>query len=309
MNKPNTLASFAKAMLSLVLIATTTGCDGGLFGTGDGSDIVLPTDAAAPPTNTTPENPDGVITNEPASPTIPPASSDNTPFDQQFENLLITGDNELPLITLINVSSQPLNILSGELETPLLSLALAPGRTSAHVEFAEDQKMLSIVGSDSSQLLHNFSSIDLAPSTVTTLIAYDSPDTSDNPDTISALQVIALRTLTSSTDASVATLRIVQANQLGASDTSATMTLIPEGLNPGSGEVIFDSISLASAPLSNYMNVNRGSYQLQDSLNRFAPVPLNIEANTVYTLIVTDTKNPTVLIAIDSDVVIQPGAN
>ena len=311
MKKPNSAETIIKSLLHLVLLLAMIGCDGGLFGTGDGGDVVLPTDASAPGTDGNSGATDVAAPNEPAAPPVPPDGADNSTFDREFQNLLITGNNELPLITLINTSSQSLNMIYSNSVTPLLNAALEPGSISKHVVLLQNQNSVSIINSDNSQLLFRFSSLDVRPSTVTTLIAYDAqvPNTSLNTSSEPVLDVIALRTLTSSSDPSVATIRLIQANQLGTSDSPETMTLVPDGSNPGSGEVIFESVSLSTAPNSSYMSVNAGTYQLQDSLGRFEPVSLSITAATVYSLIITGSMNPMLIIAEDSDVMIQTNTN
>ena len=310
MNKLNSTKTIVRALIYQVLLLTMIGCDGGLFGTGDGGDIVLPPDGVAVTPDVNPGIPDVEAPNEPAAPTAPPGNSDNEASEREFQNLLVTGSNELALITLINASSQSLNVVSSSSTTPLLNAAVEPGLISEHVELVQNQSSISIIDSDSSQPLLSFSSFDTAASTVTMLVAYDTqvPTTIDT-NSQSMLDVIALRTLTSSSDPSVATLRIVQASQLGTSNASATMTLVPNGSNPGSGEVIFDNISLSNALNGSYMSVNAGTYQLQDSLGRFDPVPLSLETATVYSLIIRGTTDPVLIIAEDSNVVIQSNAN
>lgn len=301
---PSTLS---KACLSLVVLLAVVGCDGGLFGTGDGSDIVEPVGGSAPVTDVQPEAP---VVGSPNSPADPSAGADNaSATNDRLENLLASSNNPLAIVSLINSSSQVLNIVGTDAATPLHNTAIEIGAVSEQIQISEDLSMLSIVSQQETEILFSYSSIDLAPSSVTTLIAFDIPQPAANTQIVPSLGVIALRTLTISPDPTVASVRIVQASQLGDSDDIATLTLEPSGLNPGSGEVAFDSISLNNAPLSTYMPVNEGMYRLRDSRDRFEPIPVSFSAGRIYTLVVSGFTIPSLIIAIDSDVNIQSDAN
>jgi len=305
MNKTTSTTMIARTLFSFLLLLTTVGCDGGLFGTGDGSEIVLPTDgSSSAPTPPIDGDPDLNPPDQPAA----PDESETTP-NRELNNFLGTGNRELPLVTLINTSSQPLNVVSDVFSMPQSGTSVEPGFTSQYIELPQNQSSLIVINGDNSQPVFRFSPLALDVSSVTTLLAYDTPVSLIDTPRTPALNVIALPTLTQSSDSSVATLRIVQSTQLDANDTAATMTLIPEGSNPGSGEVNFNDMSLANASASTYSSVNAGTYQLQDSLARFAPVPISVEAASVYTLVITGNINPVLIISEDSDVIIQTNTN
>lgn len=307
MSKTFPAATLYKLCFGLVVLLSVIGCDGGLFGTGDGSDIVEPVDGSSPITDVQPEAPVVGSPNLPANPS--PGADNASSTDDSLENLLASSSNPLPIVSLINSSSQVLNIVGSDAATPLLNTAVRSGAASEQIQISEDLSMLSVISQQEQEILFSYSSINLAPSSVTTLIAFDIPPPASSEQTVASVGLIALRTLTISLDPTVATVRIVQAGQLGDSDDSATLTLEPSGLNPGSGEVAFDSVSLANAPLSTYMPVNEGTYRLRDSRDRFEPIPVSFSAGRVYTLVVSGITVPSLIIAVDSDVNIQPDAN
>ena len=291
--------SLRRALLYLVLCSAIVACDGGLFGTGDG-DIVVPPESSPPATGVDTDIPSNPEPNEPMTPGMSPNGPDTISPVGVLENTLSNGDADaLPRITLINNSTQALNIVTEPDSISLFDLPVVPGTASDPIELPDNQQSLLVTTGTELQRLISYSPINLAPDSTTTLIAYDQTP-SDAVDS-TRLGIIALPTMTGSRDATVATLRIVQSVTLDESDTPATLSLVPAGSNPGSGEVDFNNVSLATALMSTYQSVNAGTYLLQDSLARIAPIPLTISADTVYTLVISRVADPVLTVLIDSD--------
>jgi len=300
MNKPANRHRRAAGVLTRTLIHFTAlfllaGCDGGLFGTGDGSDIVA-VDASAS---------GGQDVSEPAV-DIPAHSPDSEQVEEgdiagqgaqidfiSVDNLDTGSGRNEPALTLLNVSSRPLNLISNTDNTPLLAGPVAPGNSSETLSVLLGENFLNLVDTQTQLPVFSIRPLNAGASSVTTLIARDRFN--------QTIDIIALKTLTVSDTPSVAQIRLVQADLLNDADTSATFILRPDGELPGDAEVSFTDVSAATASLAGYRVAGAGSYQLVDSLGRIEPVALTLSAGEVYTVVLIDTATSALLVQTDTD--------
>lgn len=294
----------------LAVLLVVSACDGGIFGTGDGDITILPDgDVVA---NGSSDTPDG--TNTGNSSTVP----DDLDFvEAGFDNLLISGDNQSPILNVINVSGTVLSISHGT-GTQALITALASGETSQATGLPVSAQSISVFETGLPDNRVTLAPLNLAAFSVTTVIVRNALNVnSANIDPAALLEqlpsstfeLVPLRTLTSAGSSHSALLRIVQANALDEDDSGATFILRPAGSQPGSVDISFTNISAATALQSEYQALGAGDYEMLDSLNRFLPVPLNIESGKVYTLIVTGSQAPVLLIQQDSSIDLSNSAS
>ncbi len=275
-----------------IILILLSACDGGIFGTGDSTTI----DATGPISN---EGPPGATPDNSMTPEAP-GSNETDPADtssqSMFQNLLTGGDNNQPLITVVNASSNRINATVADQSTPLFDTPVTTGSISNTVTLSTDTRALQIFSTEPSSTSVTFEPLDLAASSITTFIARDSVSLMSTTE----LGVIALRTLRIAPDETVAHVRVIQANMLGNIDRATTFTLVPQGVNPGSNEVQFTDVSASITPSDDYTSVNAGTYVLTDTLARFTPVPITVIAGEMYTIILIDTVSPVAVLQNDS---------
>jgi hypothetical protein len=251
-------------LVQLILLACLlSSCDGGLFGTGDGQIIV---DEIA-------DSDSGVGDDVVATPIV---DGESVSLAQPFENLQIGTTITAPLINVINVSDQA--ILARLDTNTLFTDLIAPATFSQVAELQLGENNLALIDPETSEELLSIRSLTVGASTLTTLIVRNTA-TQD-------LNVVLLSSMSISLTPTVAQLRIVQANLLSNEDTAATFSLLPSGNAPGSAEVSFPDISVASASSANYQSIGPGGYLLADSLGRIEMKSLTLQAGKIYTLII-----------------------
>ncbi|MDB4224610.1 hypothetical protein N9850_12630 [Granulosicoccus sp.] len=261
MRTSNTTLRFVQLILLACLLSS---CDGGLFGTGDGQIIVEADNSNI-----------GVGNDVVATPTVD-GSSAVTP--QPFENLQIATTITAPLINIINVSDQAVLARLDTNNNTLLTASIAPTTFSQVAQLQLGENNLVLINPDTSEELLNIRPLTVGASSLTTLIVRNTP-TQD-------LNGVLLSSMSISLTPTVAQLRIVQADLLSNEDTAATFSLLPSGNEPGSAEVNFPDISVATASSANYQSIGPGGYALTDSLGRIDTEFLTLQAGKIYTLIV-----------------------
>ena len=252
--------------VQLILLACLlSACDGGLFGTGDGQTIV---DEVAALDNGTGD--DAVATPIVDGEPVIPA--------QSFENLQIGTTTTAPLINVINVSDQAVLARLDTTDNTLFTEAIAPATFSQVAQLQLGENSLTLINPDTSEELLSIRPLTVGASTLTTLIVRNT--------TTQELNAVLLSSMSISLTPTVAQLRIVQADLLSNEDMAATFSLLPSGNEPGSAEVNFPDISVATASSANYQSIGPGGYVLADSLGRIELESLNLQAGKIYTLIV-----------------------
>lgn len=273
--------------LVLAILLTLGGCDGGIFGTGDGSDV----QEMKPGEHEADAMPGG-NSNGPGDQDLDSQITDNI-ATLEFDNLLNSGGQVQPAVRLINLTAVELNVHINLIQVaPLYLTPVASQQIGEPVPVPLGENTLTIRESSGGDTLFSFSPFNAGEASVTTLIARASPS--------NEYSVLALRTLTRSNMPSAALLRIVQVYPLDETDTRSTFTLEPQGNAPGSAQLSFPDIAASSEPDSAYSTVGAGEYQLTDSLARFEPVRIALSAGDIYTLLIVDREAPTVVLLQDN---------
>lgn len=280
-------------ILLVVASAMLSGCDGGIFGTGDGgidtpADIVDAGSPGSEPPAVT-ESPDDV---DPLSPGAQPGDPDNASQVElrPFENLLIGSDSTQPLIALVNFSTRALNATAGA--DPLFATAIQPDGISDYAGIALGSTQLSVFAAATDDPLLILTPLNLAAFSVSTLIARDrlTTDASEqtNPDTRLDVEIIAVATQRLPSDDGVARVRLLQVGPLDDNDRPASMRLVPADATPGGSETDLGIVSAAALGTSaDYRLVAPGSYRLVDSLGRLAPIAIELSGGEFHTLILS----------------------
>ncbi len=197
-------------------------------------------------------------------------------------------------ISLFNASTQTLNVIETGVnpETLLFEPAdIVPGALSSTANLSNNITSLSIVDSENvTEALLTFSNIEVADSTLTNIVVRQ------NADTIS---VITLTTETTTSDPTLARVRMVQAGSLGDTDIISTMQLVSAGDNPGGIDLSFSPISFSDAQ-TDYLELPAGQYQLSDNANRIAEQVLSLSGGVVYTIVLTGDGDNTVVVINDT---------
>ena len=273
-------------ILLVGVLAILSGCDGGIFGTSDGSidSSVDNADAGSP------------LPEPPASTETPPtdgveASPDDADDDSQvevrpFENLLIGSNSSQPLIALVNLSTVPLDVIVGA--DSVFPDAILSGVVSGYASVALESTQLSVVDGNTAEPLLILSPFNLGAFSVSTLIARNRLTTGGDEQTLPDVEIIAIASQQLPIDDGVARVRLLQASPLDEDDEPASMSLVPAGESPGGSEVELGLVSAAGfGTSSDYRLVAPGSYRLVDSLDRLTPLSVELAGNEFHTLILT----------------------
>ena len=288
-------------ILSLLLLIS--GCDGGLFGTGDGS--IESIDAAQPPVSVAPES-------ETSEQSAPAQESDNSTegiessdisvslaFDNTMPSGLNTDNVLLPAAKILNLSSIAINAyvdgveVGNSVNAPQLQsselLAVNTGESTIVLRSIEDNI---IIGS--------ISPLNAAPSSITSIIISSA---GDNAALLSELtmSLTALTTRAQATAADMVDLRIVT---VGTSDSdNASYTLTPTSTNTQGLELQLSATPARSnntTLVSEYLIARTGSYTLSSTDTSMPVQTVELEAGRVYTLIDTGQPETPLFIEVDS---------
>lgn len=286
------LQAMGKSLTLFAVLALLTSCDGGLFGTGDGTDNldIDASDSGIASGNDSDANSESEEAQEPDSVS---GSQPEQTSSLVFDNVLVGSDRIEPTISLFNNSTRSLDVVSEASATPVFSSSIAPGTSSEPGTLFTGANLLNIVDTQTGQPVFSIQPLNAGASSVTTLIARNLID--------QQVDVVALRTLSVSNTPTVAQVRLVQATLLNELDSATTFTLQPNGSLPGNTEVEFLNVAASTANEAQYRTVGAGTYQLTDALNRFEPIALTVLAGEIYTLVIINTQPPVLSIQVDSD--------
>lgn len=282
----------AMACLSLLLAS----CDGGLFGTGDGTNNNIMIEGEAGSTTdemdagentgstdgTTTGATDGDTTGETQMSTV----DNSMPTTESFDNMLPGGQNAAPQMRVVNLTQ--LNVQVSVNDNPVIN-ELLPQQDSGRVELPVDAAQLlfsdvATLSMDDSVAFHTIEPFNAAEFSITTIIMR--PD-----DATSNIGFITLTTQSESTSPSTALVRLVQATSLGDVNSSSTITLVATQPNNSGSDVNFEGLSYVTQK-TDYADVLPGTYSLTDANNRFASESITIEAGHVYTLVINSNMAP-----------------
>lgn len=315
--------------LLAVLLAITllSACDGGIFGTGSGSEVDVIDPGAISQGGTTGEADTSMTDGDDAggatgggleggagddgggqtdgAATQPPGTAVDmtTPTEVsalEFTNTLAGGDTSEPRIRLINTTDLALRLFHDDSRARRLLTRSSPGDAGGYVNVPvtiEGLAVARVAANDASDetladtdVLFRIAPLELGVASVSSLVVSARGTDSD-------FVVTALATMTRSDDAAQALVRIVPTIRL-ANDDEASETafqLTPSGESPGGVEVTFAATN-ADNPSSTYLAVPAGDYRLSSSDARIDERALSIEAGTVYTLLVTGRDSLLVII-------------
>ncbi len=308
----------------LCLAGLLVACDGGLFGTGDGSaddNLIITgggssdgiTDSmetspgidtgTSPATDTTAGPDEGDISNVDPSGTATDtnASSPNTPQSgatRAFENTdQAVNTVAVPFGQVLNLSTRRILLASNAPDELLIDQpGLADNAISQHLALMEGTSSLYFLDATPEQpptLDHTLFAIDpmtLDPSTVTTFIVREHN---------SIIDVLPLRTQTSTVDQNLALVRLVQASALNDANKISSLKLNSTGPNPGGVDITFDNISYDGVVDDAYQSVPAGDYLLEDPTSGFSAQAISLEGGKVYTLIWLSLTEPVLQIHVD----------
>jgi len=264
----------------IFLTCFISACDGGIFGTGDGQNIIVDNADADNGLGSGAPNESTVDSASEADSLSPPVSNTTQPF----ENLQLGTTTTTPLVNIINVGDQSVLATLGAASDNIFTAPIAAGTFSQTAELQLGENTLTLSNSDTSAALFTIHPLTVGASSLTTIIVRNNSNQVPN--------VVLLSSMSASVTPSMAQLRIVQANLLSEEDTEATFTLQPTGDEPGSAEASFFNVSVASASSANYQTISPGGYRLLDSLNRVEAELLNLQADTIYTLLILGDSSP-----------------
>ena len=282
--------------LSLILLlCALSACDGGIFGTGDGSNniqIIGDSDGGVPEENETDSEAPDTIGNDAApeteEDTNTDALSESETVSTSFENLQVGTTSTTPGIHLINVSDRSITVFNETTGANVFAGPVLAGSVSDAAAIQIGDNNIVISETDNNTVVASIRPLSAGTSTLTTLIVRNTDD--------SSLDVVKLSSTSISLTPTMAQVRVVQASVLGATDTSATFMLLPAGENPGGSAILFNNVSNDSAADASYQIVAPGDYRLVDSLSRVDAASLSVEAGKVYTLIIQQGQDTPVLI-------------
>ena len=293
--KPMQFLYLAVVCLSLLLAS----CDGGLFGTGDGTNNNIMIDGEAGATNgdmetggntgTSTGATDGETTADSAS-----SQNDSNPTTEAFDNMQPSGQIAAPQIRVVNLTQ--INVQVSVHDKVAIS-ELQPGQDSGRVELPVDATQLlfanaATLSADDSVAFHTIKPFNAAEFSITTIIMRRS-DVSGN------IGVITLTTQSESTDPTTAIVRLVQTATLGDVSGSSTITLEATEPNGSGSDVSFEGLSY-EVQTTGYVDVLPGSYTLTDTDSRFASESITIEAGHVYTIVINSDTTPVLRVIDDS---------
>lgn len=286
--------TYLSRLILICAVSLLIGCDGGLFGTGDGTDTIqIETGADSTPPDTNTQDPDPTPVTDPTenpgtgdNDSTPPASQ--APDESSFENLQAGTDSTTPGVHLINVSDRSISVFNESTGSNVFPNPISAGTVSdaAAIQLGENNLLIRDTANDT--VVASIRPLNAGASTLTTLIVRNTDNQS--------IDVVKLSSISISLTPTVAQVRVIQANLFGTTDTEATFMLLPFGENPGGSAVLFNNINSSSASEATYQLATPGDYRLVDSLGRFDAVPLTVSAGKIYTLIIQEGSTPPILV-------------
>jgi len=212
---------------------------------------------------------------------------------EEFDNQNATLDGPDAKLNMINATSATLNAFDTSVEPDALLFnanGVQPLSASSSVVLDSANKSVSVVNvTDVATELTVLPSLTVANSTLTTLLVRQNGAIFD---------LIPLSTLTGTSDAGLARVRIVQGSPIGDVSVSALVSIKSAGAAPGGVDKSFGPLSY-DEPGSVYIEVPAGDYEVEDEASRFASQAISLSGGVAYTLVLTG-ENAAVLLINDS---------
>ena len=314
------------ATLLAVLIASllATGCDGGLFGTGDGdiSADIAATDASEPDDIAT--NPEdgtedvaaesGGESGEASTPSNTP-DSDTSGLILSFSNTLPSGLDSLtaplPALKVINLAADAVNAAALNTPSTDASVNAQPGTSSELLPINIGETDIVLVTVDDGAQFAVVSPLNSAENSLTSIIvsgSVNNPDSGATANESSNLSVLALETRAAVSASGMAEVRLVRTAAVSSDEADADSTsslptqylLTPDDNNASGVELVFTTLADGSAQINSYQLIAPGDYTLSNNGDTSFSQQITLEANEVYTLIVTPETQNSVFVEVDS---------
>lgn len=308
---PSFRCEFNRLLSSLLLLVAAlliSGCDGGIFGTGDSNsdELII---SAPPPAGTTPEGSDAMAPNEqgadneveqgaeadtpdgvidgPDGDVTPPeqapgAETGNPETTLSFDNSVAGYPGVEPQLRFVNASNMTvratLRRTSGEPEL----IVIAPVSVTRHATLDIGETIIELTPAEERPPAIRIVAT-LGLSSVSTVFIQSGSSESFG------LNVFALETQSTTDDASLAQLRLI--TLAGNAQLSRGLwSLTPTGMNAGAADATLTAIVDASSDPS-YTSVTAGDYELQlDGQNIELPA-ISLAGGAVTTLVVSGTTD------------------
>lgn len=315
------IARLAAVVAMLATSIMATGCDGGLFGTGDGSDAsadIVATDMGAPSditTGSTADLPDGTEESE-ATGSAAESTDDNAPgqvlsFSNTLPSALSAQTTPLPALKVINLTEVAVNAAAFNSVATDIGVDAQPDTSSEWLTINIGETDIRLSTIDDGTQFAAISPLNSAEDSLTSIVvsgSIDSPDSMANANGGNSISVLALETRAAVSASGMAEVRLVRTAVLTAIDTdtqgSSTLAdrylLTPDDSNADGVELVFTTLADTSAQISSYQLTAPGDYTLSDNGGMTLNQPITVEANKVYTLIVTTEPQRPVFVEVDS---------
>ncbi len=330
--KINSINCALRYLLCVMALISISACDGGLFGTGDGTPIIdastdnLGVSTGESSTSGTSTSVDGSTTSDGNSNGTTGGTTGTTTGDMMsggsstaptfgtdvvFANNSVTLSDQQRLVDIINTSSSTINISYTEAasDTPNIdnlaklfgSTGVASGKASNYVAINSQQSGYYIFNNSNNDIIGSFGPADLDPNTTTTLWVSDT--NLDVTQSSSAVEITALVSSVQTSDPSLAKIRIIYAAPADTTITEGTMGLLSSGDNPGGIDITFNSSE--NERVSAYQEVPAGEYELHVGDVRFSEQVLELAEGGVYSIVLISVSNRMLLIKLDSNLTTQ----
>lgn len=308
--------SRTRLLLSAVLIGLLlSGCDGGLFGTGDSTDVA---DAStipdlASPGNSEPEPSDNPsVANPDAGPEAPSINIPTDTDDQLniigFSNTTPSGINSLsatvPALKLINLTERAVTLATVEAQSITDTLGVSPLSTSELLDVNTGESVVSVrtTENDIETTLVSINPLNAVEDSITTLVIKSIKVSSDDAQQTSGfnVSVLALDTRAVASANTMAEVRIVTLRTADTDSLPPSYTLSPDDVNSSGTELELFTADDDNPTATMYSLANAGSYVLNSTDETFTPEPIVLIEDVVYTIIITGNPQAPIYVEVDS---------
>ena len=223
----------------------------------------------------------------------------------EFSNTTPSGiensESLLPALKLINLSGVTLNAVSdSELEASD-EVSVATGQTSDFLSLNTGESVITIDDVDESVPLAIINPLNAVQDSITTVIATlaDSSVPGDSTG-VDAIDIRVVDTRAAVSAANMAEVRLIFTTIPGELP-ETQFTLTPDSGNGDGTVLVFSSTQDDGASVIGYQLATPGDYVLSDSDGFFTPQTVQLQANTVNSIIITSSFQPA-FVEVDSDV-------
>lgn len=269
-------------------------CDGGLFGTGDGSESLDVTGSLAsdqaPGTDTENQTDDGGM-DDPGNEN--PGTSETT-GDVTFNNTTPAGTSiNLPGVKLINLSGVSLQIQLSRTQSDELMVpeVVQTSSTSSTLSLNNTDNRVLVQTSDTLESVLTINPLTTASDSLTTILVSSRPDTDNGP-----YSAFVFDTVAAEPNDGLIQIRVVSLIDNEATDTPISIVLEP-GINNNTGaQLQISDNTVNDIFIGDYAANFEGQYTLRADNDAFTPVELELTGQQVYTVVISgDTHTPVYL--------------